>query len=170
MSAGWLCQHLWEHYAFTGDVDFLKNVAWPLMAGAAEFCLDWLVDDGKGHLVTAPSTSPELDFFTPDGQRAAVTMVATMDMAIIWDLFTNCIEAAAILDHAAAFADQLRDARARLLPYQVGSRGQLQNGQSICGKPNPSTAMCPSILTEGCGDTHRHHLLQFGTHSLYCPT
>lgn len=126
MSAGWLCQHLWEHYAFTGDKDFLKNVAWPLMYGAAEFCLDWLVDDGKGHLVTAPSTSPELDFFTPDGQRAAVTMAATMDMAIIWDLFTNCIEAAAILDSDAEFADQLRAARARLLPYQVGSRGQLQ--------------------------------------------
>jgi alpha-L-fucosidase 2 len=126
MSAGWLCQHLWEHYAFTGDEDFLKNVAWPLMSGAAEFCLDWLVDDGKGHLVTAPSTSPELDFFTPDGQRAAVTMAATMDMAIIWDLFTNCIETATILDSDAEFADQLRAARTRLLPYQVGSRGQLQ--------------------------------------------
>jgi alpha-L-fucosidase 2 len=126
MSAGWLCQHLWEHYAFTGDKDFLNNVAWPLMSGAAEFCLDWLVDDGSGHLVTAPSTSPELDFFTPDGQRAAVTMAAAMDMAIIWDLFTNCIEAANILDRDAEFADQLREARARLLPYQVGSRGQLQ--------------------------------------------
>ncbi len=126
MSAGWLCQHLWEHYAFTGDKDFLKNAAWPLMSGAAEFCLDWLVDDGKGHLVTAPSTSPELDFFTPDGQRAAVTMAATMDMAIIWDLFTNCIEASAILDSDAEFAGQLREARTRLLPYQVGSRGQLQ--------------------------------------------
>jgi alpha-L-fucosidase 2 len=126
MSAGWLCQHLWDHYAFTGDRDFLKNVAWPLMSGAAEFYLDWLVDDGKGHLVTAPSTSPELDFFTPDGQRAAVTMAATMDMAIIWDLFTNCIEAATILDMDDEFADQLREAHARLLPYQVGSRGQLQ--------------------------------------------
>lgn len=126
MSAGWLCQHLWEHYAFTGDKDFLKNIAWPLIAGAAEFYLDWLVDDGKGHLVTAPSTSPELDFFTQDGQRAAVTMAATMDMAIIWDLFTSCIEASAVLDTHVEFADQLRDARARLLPYQIGSRGQLQ--------------------------------------------
>jgi alpha-L-fucosidase 2 len=126
MSAGWLCQHLWEHYAFTGDKDFLKNTAWPLMSGAAEFCLDWLVDDNEGHLVTAPSTSPELEFFTPDGQRAAVTVAATMDMAIIWDLFTNCIEAATILDTDAEFARQLHEARARLLPYQVGSRGQLQ--------------------------------------------
>ena len=71
MSAGWLCQHLWEHFAFTGDEEFLKDRAWPLMRGAAEFCLDWLVDDGRGHLVTAPSTSPELDFFTPDGQTCS---------------------------------------------------------------------------------------------------
>ena len=126
MSAGWLCQHLWEHYAFTGDKDFLKNMAWPLMSGAAEFCLDWLVEDGQGHLVTAPSTSPELDFHTPHGQRAAVAMASTMDMAIIWDLFSNCIEAASILDIDAEFADQLREARARLLPFRVGSRGQLQ--------------------------------------------
>ena len=126
MSAGWLCQHLWEHYAFTGDEGFLNIVAWPLMSGAAEFYLDWLVDDGRGYLVTAPSTSPELDFFTPDGQRAAVTMAATMDMAIIWDLFTNCIEAAIILDRDDEFTDRLREARARLLPYQIGSRGQLQ--------------------------------------------
>lgn len=126
MSAGWLCQHLWEHYAFTGDRDFLNDVAWPVMSGAAEFYLDWLVDDGEDHLVTAPSTSPELEFFTPDGQRAAVTMATTMDMAIIWDLFTNCIEAATILDVDDGFTNQLREARARLLPYQVGSRGQLQ--------------------------------------------
>jgi alpha-L-fucosidase 2 len=126
MSAGWLCQHLWEHYAFTGDKDFLNDVAWPIMSSAAEFCLDWLVDDGAGYLVTAPSTAPEIDFFMADGQRAAVTKAATMDMAIICDLFTNCIEAATILNSHTEFADQLRDARAKLLPYQIGSRGQLQ--------------------------------------------
>ncbi|MAU09870.1 MAG: alpha-L-fucosidase [Anaerolineaceae bacterium] len=125
MSAGWLCQHLWEHYAFTGDKDYLKNVAWPVMASAAEFCLDWLVDDG-GHLVTAPSTAPEIDFVMPDGQTAAVTKGATMDLAIIWDLFTNCMDAAAVLGMDGAFVEQVREARSRLFPYQVGSRGQLQ--------------------------------------------
>ena len=126
MSAGWLCQHLWEHFAFTGDVEFLKNQAWPLMRGAAEFCLDWLVEDGQGHLVTAPSTSPELDFFAPDGQRAAVALAATMDMAIIWDLFSNCIETTEILGVDTVFANGLREARDQLLPYQIGNRGQLQ--------------------------------------------
>ena len=126
MSAGWLCQHLWEHYAFTSNKDFLREIAWPVMVGAAEFCLDWLVDDGEGHLITAPSTAPEIDFFMPDGQQAAVTKGATMDLAIMWDLFTNCLDAAAILGKDDAFVKQVHEARTRLLPYQVGSRGQLQ--------------------------------------------
>jgi alpha-L-fucosidase 2 len=126
MGAAWLCQHLWEHYTFSGDAAFLREKAYPLMKGAAEFCLDWLVDDGHGHLVTAPSVSPELKFITPDGKAAGVCAAATMDMAILWDLFTNCIEAASILGKDVEFAAVLVKARERLLPYQVGSRGQLQ--------------------------------------------
>ena len=68
MSGPWLCQHLWQHYEFGGDKVFLRDTAYPLMKGAAEFCLDFLIDDGKGHLVTAPSTSPENNFVTPDRQ------------------------------------------------------------------------------------------------------
>jgi alpha-L-fucosidase 2 len=126
MGAAWLCQHLWEHYAFSGDAIFLRDKAYPLMKGAAEFCLDWLVEDGQGHLVTAPSVSPELKFVTPDGKSAGVCASATMDMAILWDLFTNCIEAAGALRTDAEFAGRLAQARERLLPYRVGSRGQLQ--------------------------------------------
>ena len=91
MGGAWLCQHLWEHYAFSGDREFLKTRAYPLMKGAAQFCLDFLVDDGHGHLVTIPSTSPEHKFHTPDGTLAAVSSACTMDMAIIHDLFTHCI-------------------------------------------------------------------------------
>jgi alpha-L-fucosidase 2 len=126
MSGAWLCQHLWEHYAFGGDVQFLREQAYPLMKGAAEFMLDWLVEDGQGHLVTAPSVSPELRFLTPQGRPAAVSMAATMDMAIIWDLFTNCLEAAEVLSIDDPINARLREARERLFPYQVGSRGQLQ--------------------------------------------
>lgn len=126
LSAAWLSQHLWEHYAFGGDRVFLRERAWPLMRGAAEFCLDWLVEDGTGHLTTSPSTSPENSFFTPDGKRASVTRGSTMDLSIIWDLFTNCIETARILDIDADFAARLAAARARLSPLRVGSRGQLQ--------------------------------------------
>ena len=65
MSGPWLCQHLFEHYLFTGDKEFLRSRAYPLMRGAAEFCLAWLIDDGKGHLTTCPSESTENDFMAP---------------------------------------------------------------------------------------------------------
>jgi len=126
MSAGWLSQHLWEHYAFGGDRKFLADHAWPAMKGAAEFCLDWLVDDGHGRLVTAPSTSPELDFTSPDGKRASVAVAATMDLSIIRDLFTNCLAAAGVLGIDDDFTRSVTAAQAKLLPLQIGSRGQLQ--------------------------------------------
>jgi len=126
MSAPWLCQHLWEHYAFGGDLKFLRQTAWPLMRGAAEFCLDWLLDDGAGRLVTMPSASPELGFIAPDGTKGTVTKGATMDLEIIWDLFTNCLEAEKILGVDPAFAVKVAAARAKLLPLQIGARGQLQ--------------------------------------------
>ena len=125
-SAPWLCRHLWEHYAFGGDKTFLRETAWPLMRGAAEFCLDWLVDDGHGHLVTAPSASPELGFIAPDGKRATVSMATSMDMQIIWDHFTNTIAAARELGIEPAFTAQLEAARAKLYPAKIGQRGNLQ--------------------------------------------
>ncbi|MCC9078497.1 glycoside hydrolase family 95 protein [Litorilinea aerophila] len=126
MAGPWLCQHLWEHYAFGLDLDFLRDTAYPLMKGAAQFCLDWLLEDGHSHLVTAPSTSPENKFTTPDGQRAAVSMAATMDMALMRDLFTHCCAAAEILDVDGDFRQRLQDALARLYPFQIGRHGQLQ--------------------------------------------
>lgn len=124
MGGAWLCQHLWEHYAFTGDTVFLQK-AWHVLRGAAAFCLDWLVEDGEGHLVTAPATSPEHSFVAPDGQHSPVSVATTMDMAIIRDLFTNCIAASKILGIEPDFAERLRQAQARLFPMQIGSRGQL---------------------------------------------
>lgn len=126
MGGVWLCQHLWEHYAFGGDLAFLRERAYPLMRSAAEFCLDWLIPDPQGHLVTAPSTSPENTFRTPDGQQAAVCVAATMDMALIWDLFSNCVAAARALDTDAPLQTRLEQALALLLPPQIGRAGQLQ--------------------------------------------
>ena len=97
------------------------------MQGAAEFCLDWLVDDGHGRLLTAPSTtSPEIDFVLPDGKRASVATGATMDMSIIRDLFRNCLETAKVLGIDNDFTQRVAAAQAKLLPFQIGSRGQLQ--------------------------------------------
>jgi alpha-L-fucosidase 2 len=126
MSAGWLCQHLWEHYAFTEDREFLRKRAYPVMKGAAEFLLSWLFEDAKGRLITCPSTSPENKFVAPNGKQAGVSASSTMDMAVSWDLFTNCIEASRILTEDAAFREKLEAARTKLFPYQVGRYGQLQ--------------------------------------------
>ncbi|MBE0697344.1 MAG: glycoside hydrolase family 95 protein, partial [Anaerolineaceae bacterium] len=126
MGGAWLSQDLWESYAFSGDLEYLKW-AYPILKGAAQFGLDWLIPDPQGkYLVTAPSTSPEHEFIAPDGTRCAVTMAATMDMAILRDLFANCIAAAETLQVDAEFIHELKQAREKLLPYQVGSRGQLQ--------------------------------------------
>jgi alpha-L-fucosidase 2 len=129
MGAGWLCEHLWEHYRFTGDLRFLES-AYPVMKGAAEFLSDWLVDDGKGDLVTAAGVSPENTFLYTDrdGKKriAGVCMGPTMDIAIVRELFRNCIEAAELLDRDQDFRQELKGKLAKLLPYQVGKRGQLQ--------------------------------------------
>ncbi len=126
MSGPWLSQHLWEHYAFGQDKDFLRKRAWPVMAGAAEFCLDWLIDNGHGHLVTAPASSPELGFIAENGSRASLSMATTMDMSLIWDLFTNVLDAARVLGIDDEFTARVAAARSKLYPLQIGARGQLQ--------------------------------------------
>ena len=123
MGGNWLCQHLWEHYCFTGDKDFLKNEAYPIMKDAALFCFDWLVEK-DGYLITSPSTSPENSFRIND-KGYAVSEAVTMDMAIIRDLFMNLIEASEILNMDHNFRKQLIDKEARLFPYRIGSQGQL---------------------------------------------
>lgn len=125
MAAAWLCQHLWEHYAFTGDQQFLKETAYPMMKEAAVFMVYFLVRDKDGHLVTAPSVSPENRFFDAQEKSRSVSMAATMDMSIIWDLFTNVADAAKILNQDAAFRDTVLAKRAQLYPMQIGSKGQL---------------------------------------------
>jgi alpha-L-fucosidase 2 len=96
------------------------------MKGSAEFCLAWLIDDGNGHLTTCPSESTENDFLAPDGKLADTSAGCTMDMALIRELFANCIDSAKELGIDAEFAANLDGARAKLLPYQIGRYGQLQ--------------------------------------------
>jgi alpha-L-fucosidase 2 len=126
MSGPWLCAHLYEHYAFTRDREFLRTKAYPVMKGSAEFCLAWLIEDGNGHLTTCPSESTENDFMAPDGERAMTSAGCTMDMALVRELFTNCIHAAKELGVDDEFAAKLDAARSRLIPYQIGRYGQLQ--------------------------------------------
>ncbi|WP_243348593.1 glycosyl hydrolase family 95 catalytic domain-containing protein [Parabacteroides sp. FAFU027] len=125
LGSPWLCQHLYEHYRYSGDTIFLKETAYPLMKGAADFCLDWLTEY-KGELVTAPSTSPENDYYLPDGKKTSVTIASTMDMEIIRDLFTNLIEASQTLGIDDAYRKMLIEKRAKMHPLQIGKWGNLQ--------------------------------------------
>lgn len=126
MSGPWLCGHLYEHYRFTKNSEFLQKQAYPLMKGAAVFCMSWLFEDGAGHLTTCPSESTENDFMAPDGKPAMTSAGCTMDMALIRELFANCMEASRELGIDHEFAAKLAEARERLIPYQIGREGQLQ--------------------------------------------
>ena len=118
----WLCTHLWHHYQFTGDKQFL-SLAYPVMKGAAEFFLDTLVPEPRHNwLVTCPSISPENKH--PAG--VAICAGPTMDTQIIRDLFNQCASATEILGIDKDFAAKLTAARVRLPPMQIGKAGQLQ--------------------------------------------
>jgi alpha-L-fucosidase 2 len=136
MGSPWLSQHLWWHYQFTQDKKYLRETAYPLMKGAAEFCMDWLVPY-KGYLVTAPSVSPENVFFDDNHKRGSVSIATTMDMSIIWDLFTNLIDASNQLGEDKAFRDTIIAKRALLYPLHIGQKGNLQEWYKDWEDPDP---------------------------------
>lgn len=126
MGGAWLATHLWEHFDFTRDTAFLQNYAYELLKGASQFCLEMLVDDGRGHLVTSPATSPENIYRTPAGYAGATAYGTTADLAMTRELFRQTIEAAAILKKDADFAQKLQKSLEKLYPYQIGKKGNLQ--------------------------------------------
>ena len=137
----WLCQHLWEHYAFTGDKEFLSKRAYPLMKGAAMFFIDFLIEDPKtGWLISTPSNSPE---------NGGLVAGPAMDHQIIRDLFANCIEASKILNVDKEFREKLAELRSRIAPNQIGQYGQLQ--EWLEDKDDPK-------------NEHRHVSHLFGLH------
>ncbi|MDA0802254.1 MAG: glycoside hydrolase family 95 protein [Planctomycetota bacterium] len=134
----WMCRHLWDHYEFTQDKEFLRKRAWPVMREACEFVLDYLTEDpdsatlaevaaGKQRqLIGGPSASPENTFIAPDGSHADTAMGNAMDQAIAWDLFTNTLAAADALGAGGdRLMEEVRAARARLRPPTIGKDGRL---------------------------------------------
>jgi alpha-L-fucosidase 2 len=126
MGGAWLSTHLWEHYLFTQDKVFLKTDAYDIMRGAAQFCLDWLVEDKEGKLITSPSTSPENKYVTPNGYHGATFYGGTADIAMIRACLQQAVDASKILDQDVDFRQKLESTLARLKPYQVGKNGNLQ--------------------------------------------
>ncbi|WP_316767754.1 glycoside hydrolase family 95 protein [Pedobacter frigiditerrae] len=147
MAGGWLSTHLWEHYLYTGDKAFLVKDAYPLMKGAAQFLLNWLIKDPKsGYLITNPSTSPE-NTVKIQGKEYQLSLGSTMDISIIRELFNDCIKATKVLNIDADFRTKLETAKSKLYPYHIGQYGQLQEWYGDWDEPK---------------DTHRHISHLFG--------
>ena len=123
----WLCQHLWEHFLFTQDKEFLKEKAYPLMSEAARFFTEFLTEDPvSGWLISTPSNSPE---------NGGLVAGPTMDHQIIRTLFNNCIEASEILDIDKGFSEKLKEMVTRIAPNQIGRHGQLQEWMIDIDRP-----------------------------------
>ncbi len=155
MGGAWLAQHPWQHYLFTGDREFLARRGYPLMKGAAEFILDFLVEAPAGtpvagKLVTAPSHSPENRFRKADGTVAQFTYAATMDIEICRDLLANCIAATRALGTDSEFRSRCEQALARLPELRISPRtGRLMEWIEDYDEPEPQ---------------HRHISHMFGLH------
>lgn len=136
-ASAWMSQHLWEHYAFTLDKDYLKKV-FPLLQGASEFYLDWLVKDPKsGKLVSGPAASPENSFDAPDGSVGTISMGPSHDHQVIYNLFTNTISAAEALGVKNEIISKVIAAKAQLPEPSIGKDGRLMEWAAEYNEPEP---------------------------------
>jgi alpha-L-fucosidase 2 len=124
MGGAWSSTHIWEHYLFTGDKEFLREY-YPVLKGAAEFCLGWLVEK-NGKLMTSPGTSPENRYVTPDGYAGSVLYGNMSDLAMIRECLMDAREAAMTLGTDKSFCKEVEHALKRLQPYKIGKKGNLQ--------------------------------------------
>jgi len=135
--SAWLCEHLWDHYLFTGDRAFLAW-AYPILKGSAQFYADMLIEEPTHRwLVTAPSNSPENAFVLPDGRRAHLCLGATMDLQLLRYLFGACIEASRLLGTDEAFRQELAEKRARLAPTRIAADGRVMEWQEEYREDDP---------------------------------
>ncbi|HEX9151994.1 MAG TPA: glycoside hydrolase family 95 protein, partial [Flavobacterium sp.] len=125
-AGAWLSTHIWEHYVFTQDKKYLKKEGYPIMKGAAEFFLEWLITDKNEYLITSPSTSPENKYIAPDGFIGATMYGGTADLAMIRECFDKTIKASKVLNSDAEFRLKLETALSKFYPYQIGKKGNLQ--------------------------------------------
>ena len=139
MGIAWSCQNIWDHYQFGGDLDYLRNKAYPIMKEAAEFCVGWLVADPEtGLLVSGPSISPENRFKIPGEQgTASMVMGPTMDHMIIRDLLQNTIKASIVLDADKAFRKTMEKTLERLTPVKIGADGRIMEWSEEFEEPEP---------------------------------
>ena len=128
MGGAWLVNALWDHYLFNLDIEYLRSTAYPLMKGAAEFCMAWLIKNPNNpdELITSPSTSPENEYKTDKGYHGMTMYGGTADLAIIRELLTNTIKASETLNTDKELRDRMNTTINMLHPYKIGKRGNLQ--------------------------------------------
>lgn len=151
MGGAWLCTHIWTHYEYTGDVDFLRGM-FPIMREAAQFFLDFCIEhevDGKTYLCTCPSVSPENTFILPNGEQGANSIGVTMDNQILRDLFRQCNQAAKVLGVSDELDRQIAKACGQLIPTRIGSDGRILE-------------WCEEYIEKEPGHRHISHL--YGLH------
>jgi alpha-L-fucosidase 2 len=157
MNGPWMTFPVYEHYLYTRDSSFLRNIAYPMMKGSAEFVLGYLVESPDGYLVTNPSHSPENSFIdNKTGEKSQLTYAATIDIEIINALFGNCIEAATLLKTDNEFISKLETARKRLPPVIINSKGVIREWINDYDEPEP-------------GHRHMSHLLGLYPLSQFTP-
>ena len=135
-SPAWQCHHLWEHYLYTLDNDYLAW-AYPIMKGAMLFYLDNMVENEKGWLITSPSSSPENWFYDDDGNKCALCEGPAYDRALIAALADSCILAGQILDTDADFVEELLEVQKKLAPVEIGSDGRIMEWSKEYKEPYP---------------------------------
>jgi alpha-L-fucosidase 2 len=124
-AGAWVCSHIAEHYAFTGDKEFLKRM-YPVLEGSVRFYMDWLIEDPKtGKLVSGPAVSPENHFVAPDGSECQISMGPTHDQQVIWQLFTDFLLASGELGVESELTNRVAIAKSKLAGSKIGSDGRL---------------------------------------------
>ncbi|MDV4150368.1 glycoside hydrolase family 95 protein [Clostridium sp. AL.422] len=180
MGGPWLCQHIYEHYDFTRDREFLKEY-YPVLKGSAEFLLSWLIEDENGVLNTCPSTSPENNFLDDEGRKCAPSKSSTMDISIIRDLFNNVIKASEELDIDIEFREEVKSALEKLPKYKRNKFGGIQEWYKDFEEKEPGhrhishlfglypgkeiTEYKNENLIEACKNTLSRRLSQGGGHT-----
>ncbi|MDE7397304.1 MAG: glycoside hydrolase N-terminal domain-containing protein, partial [Muribaculum sp.] len=140
VSAGaWLATELWSHYLYTLDTDYLRETGYPLLKSCAEFYMDYMIEDpNTGYLVTGPSVSPENAFCLPDGRAFNASMMPTLDLSVVKQIYTACIESSKILNVDKKMRQRLEKDMAKLPPFQLDNRGQLKEWLHESYRQDPS--------------------------------
>lgn len=137
MGGVWLCRHLWEHYLYGMNENFLRETAYPLMKGAARFCTDWMVEGPGGKWITSPSTSPENKFLTEEGIPCSVSSASSMDLFMISELLGNCIQAAEILGIDQEWSQELKEILKEMTQSEIAPDGRLREWSSDFKEAEP---------------------------------